>query len=55
MDTMLKKLQSLREFIVYEQTCDLIDANYYYLEILAKNSILTIWATEGLDMYKSYI
>ena len=26
MDTMLKKVQSLREFIVHGQTCDLIDA-----------------------------
>ena len=55
MDTILRKLQSLIEFIVYEQTCDLVHANKYFLEILAENAILPFWATKFLDIYTSYI
>ena len=34
MDTMLTKFESLMKLIVYEHTCDMIDENKYYLEIL---------------------
>ena len=42
MDTKLRKIQILSEYIVSEQTYEMIDANYWYLEMLAKNPILTI-------------
>ena len=45
MDTMLKKVEKFRDFIVNQHICDLIEVKEENLLKLAKNPVLTALAT----------